>query len=252
MAPPPPRLLLLLQRLPLVRVALRAVPLALLSLWHGISLHSPQPGVGECSEQKQTVSQCTGPAGGRTDGRSFSVLVPKMPLIPFSSKDQNFPGPGLHRPPSYAGVVVLACVLVVGVNVREGSLPSLFFLLLREISSFYYRFRFQTGLNRSKLSICADSAALAGEWRPPPQRLSTSSLPLTGFLKSLRSQIDDLKFQGRLTMDGVCHLEFTPSAPFALLDVGEPVFLATPWPQEAFLPRGSAPGFSWFRMVRLG
>jgi hypothetical protein len=29
-------------------------------------------------------------------------------------------------------------------------------------------------------------------------------------------------------MDGVCHLEFTPSAPFALLDVGEPVFLATP------------------------
>jgi hypothetical protein len=45
-------------------VALRAVPLALLSLWHGISLPSPQP--GECSEQKQTVSQCTGPAGGRT------------------------------------------------------------------------------------------------------------------------------------------------------------------------------------------
>jgi hypothetical protein len=98
-------------------VALRAVPLALLSLWHGISLPSPQP--GECSEQKQTVSQCTGPAGGRTDGRSFSVLVPKMPLIPFSSKDQNFPGPGLHRPPSYAGVVVLACVLVIGVNARE-------------------------------------------------------------------------------------------------------------------------------------
>lgn len=92
--------------------------------------------------------------GGRTGVPSlYTVLVPKMPLIPFSSKDQNFPGPGLHRPPSYAGVVVLACVLVIGVNAREGPLPSLFFLLLREISSFYYRFRFQIGLNRSELSV---------------------------------------------------------------------------------------------------
>lgn len=130
-------------------VACCSIGASLSMAWH-LSPQSPARRMFRAEADGLTVHW----PGGRTGVPSlYTVLVPKMPLIPFSSKDQNFPGPGLHRPPSYAGVVVLACVLVIGVNAREGPLPSLFFLLLREISSFYYRFRFQTRLNRSELSV---------------------------------------------------------------------------------------------------